>query len=58
MLTHPKATGDRSTLAVMVALYENEIPFLLPLGENMRYDLVLEFETSYYEIATVSVMSS
>jgi hypothetical protein len=38
MLTHPKATGDRSTLAVMVALYENEIPFLLPLGENMRYD--------------------
>ncbi len=42
---HPKAKGDRSVLAVMLALHELDIPFLVPLGENTRYDLALEFDT-------------
>ena len=41
-MEHPKAIGDRSALAVMMALQEVGIPFLLPFGENTRYDLVLE----------------
>src|SRR5262245_34221261 len=40
---HPKAKGDKSTLAVMLALHEIGLPFRVPLGENSRYDLVLEF---------------
>jgi PD-(D/E)XK endonuclease len=39
---HPKAKGDKSTLAVMLALHELGFPFLVPLGENTRYDLALE----------------
>jgi hypothetical protein len=39
---HPKAKGDKSTLAVMLALHELGLPFFVPLGENTRYDLVLE----------------
>jgi hypothetical protein len=42
---HPKAKGDRSTLAVMLALHEIGLPFLVPFGENARYDLVLELGT-------------
>jgi PD-(D/E)XK endonuclease len=42
MNNHPKAVGDRSTLAVMAALEAVGMPFLLPFGENTRYDLVLE----------------
>ena len=41
-MEHPKAKGDRSTLAVMLALHEIGVPFLVPFGENTRYDLVLE----------------
>jgi hypothetical protein len=41
-MDHPKANGDRSTLAVMIALHEAGVPFLVPFGENTRYDLVLE----------------
>jgi hypothetical protein len=39
---HPKAKGDRSVLAVMLALHELGLPFLVPLGENTRYDLALD----------------
>ena len=39
---HPKTIGDRSALAVMMALQETGIPFLVPFGENSRYDFVLE----------------
>jgi hypothetical protein len=33
-MEHPKAIGDRSTLAIMVALQAAEIPFFLPFGET------------------------
>jgi hypothetical protein len=40
-MNHPKAIGDRSTLAVMLALYDAGYQVLLPFGENTRYDLVI-----------------
>jgi hypothetical protein len=43
-MEHPKAIGDRSTLAIMVALQAAEIPFFLPFGENTRCDLVIDYE--------------
>jgi PD-(D/E)XK endonuclease len=43
-MEHPKAVGDRSTLAIMVALQAAEIPFFLPFGENTRCDLVIDYE--------------
>ena len=42
-MEHPKFVGDRTTLAVMIALHETRIPFLVPLGENTRYDLGIEW---------------
>jgi hypothetical protein len=39
---HPKAKGDRSTLAIMAALCEAGYAVLLPFGENTRYDLVID----------------
>jgi hypothetical protein len=47
---HPKAKGDKSTLAVMLALQEIGLPFLVPLGENTRYDLVLEREAEFARV--------
>lgn len=41
-MEHPKAVGDRTTLAVMLALEHAGYPFLVPFGENTRYDLVIE----------------
>ncbi len=43
-MEHPKYVGDRAALAVMVALHEMRIPFLVPLGENMRFDLAIELD--------------
>jgi PD-(D/E)XK endonuclease len=43
-MEHPKTVGDRSTLAIMVALQAAEIPFFLPFGENTRCDLVIDYE--------------
>ena len=41
-MEHPKDVGDRTTLAVMLALrclgYQVSVPF----GENSRYDLVVD----------------
>src|SRR5215218_3628966 len=42
-MEHPKAIGDRSTLAIMIALQAAEIPFFLPFGENSRCDLVIDY---------------
>jgi PD-(D/E)XK nuclease superfamily protein len=42
MKEHPKAVGDRSSLAVMLGLHEAEIAFFLPVGENSRCDFVIE----------------
>jgi PD-(D/E)XK endonuclease len=41
-MEHPKAIGDRSTLAIMLALQAADIPFFLPFGENTRCDLVID----------------
>ena len=43
-MEHPKAIGDRSTLAIMLALQAADIPFYLPFGENTRCDLVVEID--------------
>lgn len=41
-MKHPKDVGDRTQLAVMLALREIGHAVLVPLGENTRYDLVIE----------------
>ena len=41
-MDHPKDIGDRTTLAVMLALRMAGLTVLLPFGENTRYDLVVE----------------
>jgi hypothetical protein len=39
---HPKIVGDKTTLAVMTALYEAGYGLYMPFGENTRCDLVIE----------------
>jgi hypothetical protein len=39
---HPKAKGNKSTLAIMLALSEAGYELLVPFGENTRYDLVID----------------
>jgi hypothetical protein len=41
-MEHPKSIGDRSTLAIMLALQAADLSILVPFGENTRYDLVLD----------------
>jgi hypothetical protein len=41
-MEHPKAIGDRSTLAAMLALSEAGFAISVPFGENTRYDLVVD----------------
>jgi hypothetical protein len=41
-MDHPKAVGDRSTLAIMLALHDAGFTVLVPFGENTRYDLVID----------------
>ncbi len=41
-MEHPKDVGDRSTLAVMLALHESGYQVATPFGENTRYDLILD----------------
>ncbi|HEV3486330.1 MAG TPA: group I intron-associated PD-(D/E)XK endonuclease [Vicinamibacterales bacterium] len=41
-MEHPKAIGDRTTLAVMLALHEAGYRLLVPFGENTRYDVVID----------------
>jgi hypothetical protein len=41
-MQHPKTIGDRSTLAIMLALHEAGFDLLLPFGENTRYDLAID----------------
>jgi hypothetical protein len=41
-MEHPKTVGDRTTLAVMAALYDSGYAVLMPFGENTRYDLVID----------------
>jgi hypothetical protein len=39
---HPKAVGDRSTLAIMAALQASGYAIFVPFGENTRCDLGIE----------------
>jgi len=41
-MDHPKDIGDRTTLAVMLALREAGFGVLTPFGENTRYDLAID----------------
>jgi hypothetical protein len=41
-MEHPKDVGDRTTLAVMLALRGVGYGVLVPFGENTRYDLVID----------------
>jgi PD-(D/E)XK endonuclease len=41
-MEHPKTVGDRSQLAIMLALDRVGYPVFVPLGENTRYDLVID----------------
>jgi hypothetical protein len=41
-MQHPKAVGDRSMLAVMLALNAAGFAVSIPFGENTRYDLVID----------------
>src|SRR5687767_5547320 len=41
-MDHPKRKGDRSTLAIMLALTEAGYELLVPFGENTRYDLEID----------------
>jgi PD-(D/E)XK endonuclease len=41
-MEHPKDVGDRTTLAVMLALRHVGYRLLVPFGENTRYDLVVD----------------
>jgi hypothetical protein len=43
-MEHPKTIGDRSTLAIMLALQRVGRTIYLPFGENTRCDLVVEIE--------------
>jgi hypothetical protein len=45
-MEHPKAVGNRSTLAIMCALELVGFAVLVPFGENTRYDLVVDDGTS------------
>jgi hypothetical protein len=41
-MEHPKAIGDRTTLATMQALQASGYAVAVPFGENVRYDLVID----------------
>ena len=41
-MEHPKDKGDRTTLAVLLALRACGYAVLVPFGENTRYDLVID----------------
>jgi hypothetical protein len=42
MREHPKRIGDRTTLAVMLALIDAGLEVSVPFAENCRYDLVID----------------
>jgi hypothetical protein len=49
-MEHPKDIGDRSTLAIILALKEAGYQVLLPFGENTRYDLAIEANGSLQRV--------
>jgi hypothetical protein len=49
-MDHPKAIGERSTLAVMLAPFDAGYQILLPFGENTRYDLVIHNGVHFHRV--------
>lgn len=49
-MDHPKRIGDRTTLAVMLALQAEGCTVLLPFGENTRYDIVIDADGRFFRI--------
>jgi hypothetical protein len=49
-MEHPKTIGDRTTLAVILALREVGYLILVPLSENTRYDLVMDDSDQLYRV--------
>jgi hypothetical protein len=41
-MKHPKAVGDRTTLAVMLALVDAGFSVFVPFGENTRSDFIID----------------
>ena len=41
-MEHPKDVGDKSTIAIMLALRAEGYALLVPFGENTRYDLAID----------------
>jgi hypothetical protein len=41
-MEHPKRVGDRTTIAVMLALERAGYTLSMPFGENTRYDLIID----------------
>jgi PD-(D/E)XK endonuclease len=42
-VAHPKDVGDRSTLAIILALHARGCTTFLPFGENTRADLIADY---------------
>ncbi len=59
-MEHPKTVGDRSTLAVTLALRDAGFGIYVPFGENTRVDLIIEDgeRLAQYEIARVAIRST
>jgi hypothetical protein len=49
-MEHPKDIGDRSTLAIIIALRDAGYGVLMPFGENTRYDLVIDDHGSFSRV--------
>jgi hypothetical protein len=49
-MEHPKDIGDRSTLAIILALRDKGYGVLLPFGENTRYDLVIDNDGAFSRV--------
>jgi hypothetical protein len=49
-MSHPKDVGDRTTLAVMLALQANGLAVSVPFGENTRYDLIIDDGTELHRV--------
>jgi hypothetical protein len=47
---HPKLIGDRTTLAVMLALRNVGYAVSVPFGENTRYDLVIDDGSGLFRV--------
>jgi hypothetical protein len=49
-MEHPKDVGDRSTLAIMLALRGNGYGVYAPFGENTRCDLVIDDGSTLFRV--------